>query len=190
MISSICAAVSAIAAVVSCIIHFRHSKPKIGVRLKKNFGTLSYADAVFEGVGFKTLVDLRLSFYNNSSVGGTIADIYIEYENMQYHAETVGSIYDIAPFNLTFGQRSGIPQDSKSLRLQVPLVVPAYSAIMGYFIFPNFPAIRETETYVTVVFTLIDNKIRYKKFRNVRLDNVTGNTVVYKAHYKNIEDNN
>lgn len=186
LLASVCAAISAIAAVISCFLHYRTTKPKINIEIKQpKEGQVSpccYVYAQFDDNKTYCFGYMRVSLYNTSSVGGTIANIRVLYEGKPYNVETIGMV---RPKRLNIKL---FCQDPELFRLNVPLVLPPYSAVMGYFILPDFPLVRDHGVEVLVEFTTIENKKRFKRFFPIKFDNITGNHLYCHFNYNDNTD--
>lgn len=167
LIASICAAVSAIAAVISCFVHYRFTKPKIKVDINQQYQKCYYVytETVNEGRVRAAYMPVRI--YNSSAVGGTIAGIELVYIKSRYSVETTNSNYQ--PW-FTIPSTSPLKQDTDAFRLKVPLVVPAYSAMVGYFLFPDFPIINDKQIFVTIKVKIIEGRLKVRKIKNVRFE--------------------
>ena len=163
LVASICAAVSAIAAVISCFVHYRFTKPKIKVEIQQSRNCYYfYSEVVDEGRVRAAYMPVRI--YNSSAVGGTIAGIEFEYIKSRYSVETTNSNYH--PW-FKIPSTDPLKQDQQAFRLKVPLIVPAYSAMVGYFLFPDFPIINDKKIFVTVKVKIIEGRLKVRKIKNV-----------------------
>lgn len=180
LIASIAAMCSAFAAIISCFFYFRFGKPKIRFIIGSKpddccFVPFNKPDGTIENVGY-----IKMSIYNSSACGGTIGGIQIVYNKSLISVETVGSNFNPKWLHINLGY-----QDPNFFRFKVPLVVPAYSAIMGYFLIPKFPATGADEVTVDLQCKIIENKFKIKKIKKVTFIDATRKTNKSTYHYEN-----
>lgn len=179
LIASICAAVSAIAAVISCIVHYRFMKPKIKVIIHQKPQDCYYVYTELVNEGRVRVGRMPVSIYNSSAVGGTIGGIELIYKKSRYSVETINSNYQ-PWFKINPGT---LKQDPEAFRLKVPLIVPAYSAIVGYFLFPDFPIVNDEKLIVTIKLRIIEGHLKVRKIKNVRFEEHNRNISSFRYNF-------
>lgn len=168
LIATICAMISAIAAVISCILHYRFTRPKIKIEIESTPQKCTFCHFQKPTGEIESAAYLQVRIHNTSAVAGTIGGLELIVNKMSISAETIGSNYE-PPKWLNVNLEGGyLKQDSEFYRLKVPRVVPAYSAIVGYFLFPKFPpGSEEGRVSATIEYKLVDKKIKVKQIKNV-----------------------
>ena len=126
------------------------------------------------------LNNLQVIIANMSSQPGSIANVSIIYKGNKYNVETVGMPYEIEGFSIRINRF--FPQDPEKMRLVVPMVIPPYSALIGYFRIVRFPGTSEDLITVTVEVTYIDTKIRTVRYENIPFTDVTNRPDICTTH--------
>lgn len=181
VIASICAAISAFAAVFSTVLHYKQSKPKIWINIKQRPGDCCYIYNPISPTEIEHFAILSVSFANFSSVNGVVASGYIMYHGIRYDVENMGSLYEPKTIHYLPGSKSGFAQDANKFRLQMPVCIPPYSAVWGFFYFPKFPSLSSDVEDLEVYFETIDRKIIKRKFI-VHFEDATNNYLLVTKH--------
>ena len=168
LVSTICGAISAIAAVITCFLHYRFTRPKVKIEIEATPDKCYFCHFQKPNEEIESAAFLQVRIYNASAEAGTIGGIELMVNQMSISAETIGSHYE-PPKWLTINlEKSYLKQDPKFYRLRVPRVVPAYSAIVGYFLFPKFPPVSNIDKVsATIKCKIIDRKVKIIYIKNV-----------------------
>ncbi len=181
LVASICAAISALAAVIGTALHYRQSKPEIWIGIKQRPGDCCYIYNSISPTQTERFAILTVSFANFSSASGVVAAGYIKYHGQRYDVENPGSLYEPQTVHYRPGRKSGFPQDANKLRLHVPVCIPPYSAVWGFFYFPRFPTLSSDGEDLEVYFEIIGRKIIKKKF-TVHFEDASNNYLLIEKY--------
>ncbi len=172
LVASVGAVASAIAAIFSCVIHIKTTVPKINLRIHQTMTSCYYLYYQTK-TECKTFACMHASIVNNSPVAGTIADVTLIYDKRKFSSETVGSHYDTGIVKQKLGISNDYIQDKEFFRYKTPIIIPPYSAKLGYFIFPTFPIVNKHKISVTVEVKIIHKKVITKRYTNVIFNDIT-----------------
>ncbi len=162
--------ISSLSAAISCILHYRFSKPKIQIRITKTIPQDCFY--VFQtkptGKAYRCAY-LKVEITNISAVAGTLRSFEILYNKGKFPVETVDSNYDISWLKITFP--APLNQDANAFRLKLPLVIPPYSTKLGFFIFPDFPPVSENEIEVRAKYSYVNSRVKVIKTKPFKMYN-------------------
>lgn len=161
IITAVAGALSAIAAMIACILTYRTTRPKVQVTINKIY--------LVERCGARfAMADIVVA--NKSSVQGTVSDLYLytgrHKQKVKCEAELEKQIYDMGPLRIDV-TANGIP--AKDNRLKLPVSVAPFQVIDGYIIFPNLPDTFKIGNFVRIfcqntndifIFSLLRSKRR------------------------------
>ena len=132
---------------------------------------------------------MEVKIYNASAEAGTIGGFEIIVNKMSISAETIGAHYNPPGWLHVNLERGYLKQDSIFYRLKVPRVIPAYSCVTGYFLFPKFPPVDNADKVsVTVKYKLIDRKLKVVQLRNITMYDlwkIGGYTLHFEGYIQN-----
>lgn len=164
LVASIFSAISAIAAVVTCFLMYRNSRPKIKLQLATNESARGHwhDDKTHFAV-------LAFGITNSSQQSGVVSDIVIRYNGNDYRCEEVSMNYDTGSVSIKSdtGEPSAVERNMDQFRLKCPIKVDGYSVVSGVVVFPNFPAIDTNNFFATVIYRLAHKKVK-RKIRKVK----------------------
>ena len=94
LIATICAMISAISAVISCILHYRFTRPKIKVEIESTPQKCIFCHFRKPTGEYVSAAYLQVKIHNASAVAGTIGGLELSVNQMSVLAEAVGSHYE------------------------------------------------------------------------------------------------
>ena len=157
LIACIGACISGIAAALSAYLSYKGNRPKIKLKIMKDYGQCFYS--YLKNKSF-ALATFKIS--NCSSIPGTIHDICIIYNGKEYEAEDIFTNFDPSPMVLTNTTENGIKRDINKLRLKCPITVNGFSFVDGFIYFPTFPTVTIDSITVDIRYRVAhSNRIRY-----------------------------
>ena len=179
IVSAVFSSAASIVSVISFFLSTRNSRPRIKVDIKSNdceYMFFTRPDGSADKFGY-----MVARIQNQSPTGGTLAGVELIYNKKSYTVETVGMMYSQDWYKISLGSK--VPQDSEFFRLKVPLPVAGYAAIMGYFIFPEFPVVPAGDVKVALKLKFAENRLKVKYIKNIVFSDSASKSLKY--HYEN-----
>lgn len=166
LVSAIFTALAAVAATVTCLLHYFNSKPKIKVTMSKSPNHFFFFD-----YNQHYYAAFALNITNSTSVCGVVDDVALNYNKVTYSAEThLIDLTDITKdIYFPYANQKILLSD---FRLKCPLKMDGYSIQYGFFIVPDLPLPNNTQAFTTDISFKIIGKRRTFKFKNITFNNI------------------
>lgn len=159
IISSI-SSLATIAAFLTCIFTFRTIHPHIKIYTEKN----SPGNNIFYSDKEKGVTIVIFSATNNSPIQGIIDEAYIKLNKKIYLAMNSFTIYNNIIDEIKIRDHQNNLINSKKFRLKLPLKIPPFSTVRGYFTFFDFPIGCQTNTFNAKLFMKVNGNNLCRKF--------------------------
>ena len=127
IVAAVAGAVSAIAAMIACILTYRTTRPRLVFKTNKIL--------FVEGLG-KRFAFADITIVNKSSVKGAIAEISLCKGKIECDGEYSRQHYELTGINIE-AFTNGIPAESN--RLTLPITVDPFAVVSGFILFPCLP---------------------------------------------------
>lgn len=160
IVAAVAGAVSAIAAMIACILTYRTTRPKIKVKINKimlvEWFSIRFAVA-----------DIVVT--NKSSVAGTVSELSLykgrRKNKVECESEYESQIYDTGAVEIT-ATTNGIPSNAKQFKL--PFAVEPFQGISGYIRFPELPISFKVGDTVRISYRNANDIFCFRWLRSIR----------------------
>lgn len=160
-VSAIFTAIAAIAATVTCLLHYINSKPKIKVKKSE----YSHHYFFFEH-NQHFYAAFAVDITNSTSISGVLDNFTLVYNKVPYAAET--HLIDLtSATQKVYFEHANQKILLSNFRLKCPLTMDGYSIQYGFFVIPDLPLPNNTKTFTADICYNIIGKHKTYKFKNI-----------------------